>query len=369
LVIAFANFLSVSDYGVYKYILSVYSIFALAGLSGAGPAIIKSVAEGNENIFKPALKTQIRWGILGTIGLITLSIYYFTKGNDLFGYGFIIAAVALPFFESLNTYQHILSGKKRFDIQIKYYSGTRIISALSLISALYFSDSILVILSAYFIPYILANLIFGTLAMKELELNDKFDQEAISYAKHLSLVNAVSFVVNYLDGIIVFQFLGPIQLAIYSMASAPSARVQSFFSIIPDISFPKYTERPIEEIKATILPKIAKASMFCTVIVVVYMVFVPFFFKWFLPQYESSILFAQLFAVPLMWYPLALLPRVLLAKGATKFIYYNNIIGSIMQLVVMFFSIYFYGLIGAIIGRIIVSIISYYVIYYYFRKL
>lgn len=369
LTIAFANMLPVATYGSYKYIISVYGIFALFGLSGAGPSVIKTVAEGNENILKPALKTQIKWGLFGSLGLLFVGLYYLTKGNTIFGYGFFIAAIALPFFESLNTYLHILAGKKRFDLQTKYYFGIRTISSLSLIFTIFFSDNILIILAAYFFPYIAANTFFNIKALSKVDLNEKFDPSSIKYMKHLSFINAISFGINYLDGVIIFQLLGPIQLAIYSIASAPSSKIQSLLGIIHEISLPKYAERPIEDIQESIMPKIAKASIISGTIVFAYMALVPFFFKWFLPQYTDAILFAQLFAVPLIWSPLGLLPRVLLAKGATRFIYYNNLIGSTLQLAIMFVSIYFYGLIGAIIGRIIVSIITYPIIYYYFRKL
>lgn len=369
LTIAFANLISVSTYGTYKYILSIYSVFALFGLAGAGPAIIKSVAEGYENIFKPALKTQIKWGLLGSLGLIFVAFYYILKGNEVFGYAFFIAAIALPFFESLNTYQHILAGKKRFDLQTKYYSGTRITSSLSLILVLFLSKNVLIILSAYFLPYILANIVFGYLSLKKVDLNNQFDPKAITYIKHLSLINIISTIVNYLDGIIIFQLLGPIQLAIYSIASAPATRMQSFFSVIPEISLPKYIERPIEEIKATILLKTFKAGIVCLIIVIAYIVFIPFFFKWFLPQYLQSVIFAQLLVIPLIWYPIALISRVLLAKGATKFMFQSGIIISVTQLVVMFLAIYFYGLMGAVIGRIMVSLMACPLLYYYFRKL
>ena len=207
------------------------------------------------------------------------------------------------------------------------------------------------------------------MALKKIELNDKFDPKSITYIKHLSLINAISYGVSYLNGIIIFHFLGPIQLAIYSIALAPSAQLQSFFGIIPELSLPKYTETPIEEIKATIFKKIRKAMVVCTLIMLVLIVIVPFFFRWFLPKYIDAIIYAQLLAIPLVWYPIALLSRVLQAKGATRFIYESCIIGSIIQLFVMFTSIYFFGLMGAVMGTIIYSIISFPILYYYFQKL
>ncbi len=369
LIIAFGNLVPAATYGTYKYVLSIYGIFSLFGLSGSGPAIIKTVAEGNENIYSPAIKVQIKWALLGSLSLILIASYYFINNNFMLGYCFIIAALALPFFESLNTYQHILAGKKRFDLQITYYTGTRLVSALSLIAVIFFTKNVLAILAAYFLPYIIANLLFGSLALKKIELNDKFDPTSITYIKHLSFINIISFVVSYLDGIIIFHFLGPVQLAVYSIASAPASRVQSFFSIVPELSLPKYGERPVEEIREGLSKKVLKSIVICTLIVIAFVSVIPFFFKWFLPKYIGSIFYAQLLAIPLIWYPLSLFSRVLLAKGATKFMFRIGLLSSIPQLVIMLLAIYYYGLMGAIVGRIIVSGMTYPLVYYYFKKL
>lgn len=369
LIVAFANLIPPATYGIYKYILSVYGIFSLFALSDMGTAVSKSVAEGNEAIYKPALKAEIKWGLFGSLGLIVLAVYYFLQDNSVFGFSFVIAAACLPFFESLNTYQHILSGKKRFDLQAKYYVGTRILSALGLISTVFFTTNVLALLLAYFLPYIIANLIFGPLSLKRLELNNNFNPQALTYGKHLSLLGAVSFGAIYLESIIVFKLLGPVELAIFSLALAPAGRLQSFFSIIPEISFPKFTERPMEEIRATILNRVFKAMLICTVIVIAYIIVVPFFFSIFLPKYISAIPYAQILAIPFIWYPSALFSRILSAKGATGYLYKYSVIEAFMQLSVMFFAVYFFGLLGASVGKVLSSAISTSILFYYFRKL
>ncbi|MEK7642703.1 MAG: oligosaccharide flippase family protein [Patescibacteria group bacterium] len=369
LIVAFANLISPSNYGIYKYILSIYAIFALSGLSGSGPAITKSVAEGNEGIYSPALKLQRKWALIGSLGTLVTALYYLSHGNKILGYSFIVATIVLPFFESQNTYQHILSGKKRFDLQIKYYSGTRIVSTVSIILALFLTQNVIIIVAAYFIPYILANFYFGYLALKQIKLNNNFDSSIISYMKHLSLIGVFSATVNYLDSIIIFQLLGPVQLAIYTIALAPATRLQSFFGIIPELSLPKYAEHPVDEIKKAIFPKILKAIPICILIVISYILIVPLFFKLFLPQYPESVRYAQLLALPFIWYPFALLARVLLVKASIKQLYHYNILESVAQCIIMFLAIYFFGLPGAVIGIIATSIIGNIILYYYFHKL
>jgi len=369
LVIAFGNLLPKETYGTYKYILSISGIFMLASLSDMSTAIIKGVADGYENMYKETIKTEIKWGLFGSLGSLLTSGYYFYHDNTLFGYAFIVTAIMIPFFDTSNTYSYILAGKKRFDIQSGFNIAARIVSALVLIVTVFFTKNILLILLAYYLPYIFIGFVIGPIALSKLSLNDKYDPNIITYGKHLSFLSALSFGISYLDSIIVFHFLGPVQLAIYSIAGAPAARVQSLFSIIPEMALPKLAERTTEELKATVLQKIFRAMILAFIIVGCYMLIVPFFFNFFLPKYTDSIPYAMLIAIPLIWYPFVIISRILSAKGATKFLYKYNIIGSIVQLSLMPLMIYYFGLMGAVLGRIIMSIFGNSLMFYFFKKL
>jgi len=75
--IAFANLLPRETYGQYKYILSITSILAIPTLAGINTAVIRAIARGYEGSFIPALKTKIKWGLLGGITSIGLAGYYY----------------------------------------------------------------------------------------------------------------------------------------------------------------------------------------------------------------------------------------------------------------------------------------------------
>jgi O-antigen/teichoic acid export membrane protein len=369
LVIAFGNLLPKATYGTYKYILSISGILMLTSLSDMSTAVIKGVAEGFENMYRQVVETEIKWGLLGTLGSLSLAAYYFYKGNHLFGYAFIITAITIPLFDTSNTYSYILAGKKRFDIQAKFNMAARIISALTLIATLFLTKNLLFVLLAYFLPYILIGFLIGPIVLRRLDLNKKHNPEIMTYGKHLSFLSAIAFGVNYLDSIIVFQFLGPIKLAVYSIASAPVNRLQGFLAVVPEVALPKLAERPIEELKATLTKRVFKSMLLAGAMVALYILIVPLFFKLFLPKYTDSILYAQLMAVPLIWYPFVIISRVLSAKGATKFLYKYNIIESAVQLGTMLLMIRYFGLFGAAIGRIFVSLFGTVLMYSYFKKL
>ena len=70
LVMAFANLLDPETYGIYKFVLSMASLFAIPTLSGMGTALVRSVAQGNEGSIIPALKIKIKWGLIGGVASI-----------------------------------------------------------------------------------------------------------------------------------------------------------------------------------------------------------------------------------------------------------------------------------------------------------
>lgn len=365
--IAFANFLPKEIFGMYKYVLSLFGIFALSTLPGLEVAVVKTVAEGNENIYKRILFYRIAWGFLGALGALITAAYYFQHGNPYFGYGFIVTAIAVPFFDPVNTYTHILAGKKRFDIQARCYTLTRLVSAASIVTVIYFTDQLVPLLIAYFFPYIGMGFYLGWHSLKKLNLNDRYDPSVMSYGKHFSIMSLIGMGVNYLDGIIIFQFLGPAMLAVYTIALAPINRLQGIFAIVPDIALPKYAEHPIEVIKPVLMSKVLKAMIFTTLIVALYIVTVPFLFKVFFPKYLDSIFFSQLLALSLIPYPFALVSRLRTAKGTIKALYQYNFIESSAQLILMLLLVSQFGLMGAVAGKLIGVAVSV-ATYTYFAK-
>ena len=76
--------------------------------------------------------------------------------------------------------------------------------------------------------------------------------------------------VNYLDNMLIFHYLGAAPLAVYTIAMAPITKVQQAFSVIPELAMPKFSARPLSETKAFLIKKILKALIFTAAGVGVY---------------------------------------------------------------------------------------------------
>lgn len=353
LALAFANLLPKETYGIYKYVLSMASLLAISTLPGIDTAIIQAISRGYEGSLIKGLKTKICWGILGGLASLGLAGYYYFNGNTTLTISFLVIAAFLPLMDSFNIYRAVLSGRKLFNIQVKYSILIRFFSVAALIIALFLTKNLFLILFIYFLSYTLFRFIFLITTLKKFSLNTKEDPRTISYGKHLTIMGIINTLANYLDKILIFHYLGAAQLAIYSFAVIPPEQLKSFLKNIRTLALPKLSVRPKAEIKATIFSKMFKFALFITVGTVIYIFLAPTFYRVLFPQYIESILYSQILSISLIAVVVALPNVALQAKIAKKQLYQLNICTSFIRIGLLFLFIHIYGLLGIILARVI----------------
>ena len=367
--IAFANLLPREVYGQYKYILSVASILAIPTLSGMNTAITQAVARGYEGSFIPALKTRIKWGLLGGLASLGLAGYYFFNGNITLTISFLVAAIFLPFMDSFNVYGALLIGKKRFDLSTKISVPIRIISIAVMIVVLFLTNNLFLILITYFISNTLLRFIALMLTLKKFKLNKKEDPETLSYGKHLSLIGIIGTIATNIDKILLWHFLGAIPLAIYSFAITPIQHIQKALKISETLAFPKFADQKKETLKKNLLPKIFKFSIVLIVPMVIYIILAPLIYKLVFPQYLESIKYTQYYALVLLLFPKRLLGQVLIAHAKTKSIYILTTTNIILKILLLFTLLPLYGIWGAIVALILPQVFTIPLDFYLFKKM
>ena len=356
LAIAFANLLPKETYGNYKYILSIMSILAIPTLAGINTALTQAVARGYEGSLIPALKTKLKWGVWGgTLGLV-LALYYYINGNNILAISFLITAVFIPFMETLGVYGSLLNGKKLFRQSTQYYAISRITSVLILITTIFFTNNLFIILLAYFLPWTILRLVFLLITIKKFHPNDKEDEKTISYGKHLSFVGVAGNISTYLDNILLFHYLGAAQVAIYAFAFAPVDQIRSLYKAIPTLAVPKLSNRSVKEIDSILYNRLFKLFIIGIIIAIIYFLTAPYIFKILFPQYLDSIFFSQLLAVILVLrLPMSFLGAVVQSKLniTPKSWLYWRMTPHIIFIGTLFIFTPLYGIIGVIISRII----------------
>ncbi len=366
--VAFANLVSQETYGTYKYILSMYGLLSIATLPGLGTALLQSVASGYEGSVNKVLKTKIKWGLFGSLGSLVISGYYFFNGNSNLGTSFLIIAPFFPFMDSFDLYGAILSGRKDFKNLTRYTILPQIIVSMILISALFFIKKAYLLVIVYLTAWTLVRFITLKITLKNHPLNDKVDSGIISYGKNLTMMNVLDHFASYADRLFVFLFVGPVELAVYSIAIAPSEQVKTLLSQLNDLMFPRMAARNDEEIKAGMNNKYIKLFILGGTVIIIYILLAPYFFHMFFPKYEESILLSQVFSISMLNVAAVPTNLYLLARKRVKELYKSNVMVSVFQILSMAILTYFMGLWGLVLARVATRFFSPFVSIYYYNK-
>jgi len=353
LAVAFANLLPKETYGIYKYILSLVSLLSIPTLSGMRTALMQAIARGYEGSIIPAMKTKIRWGLIGGVASVILAGYYFYNGNTTLTISFLITGIFIPFMDSLAVYGPIFSGRKLFKQGTKYNVITQITAAAIMVAVLILTKNIFLILLSYFSSRTLLRAIFLIITFKKFKPNKKEDPETISYGKHLSFISILGTIAGNLDKILLWHFLGATPLAIYAFAKAPVNQLSALLKTIIPLSFPKLAAAEKEDIKKTLPAKMIKFLIVIAIGVLIYIILAPYFYKLIFPQYIGSIKYTQLWVLVLLFFPQKLIGTTLQARAKKKELYILSLSNSILKIILFIILLPLYGIYGAIFANLI----------------
>lgn len=357
--IFYANFLLPETYGVYRYVMSILAVLTVSSLSGMPGAVTQSVARDFEGSVTTALRVRIKWGIFGALAAFGIALYYFSNANTELGISFLIVAGFIPFMDSLNIYDALLIGRKKFDRSSQYQIINQLIATCMAAAAIYFTRNLYVILFAYVFSWTMLRAISYLRVIRIYKPNTNFDPSTIRFGKDLSFINILGTVADYLDKILIFHFIGVVPLAVYTIATAPVEQIKSLLSRnITKLALPKYAEKSTEEVKAHVYKWILRISLGLVVITAMYAFAVPFLFDIFFRAYSGAIVYSQLFSLTIIS-TLVFLPLTALnAKVARKQLYSYEIISSIVQIGLLAALVSSTGLLGIILARILSSLFN-----------
>lgn len=352
--LALSNLISPETFGFYKYVLSIYSLLAISTLSGMDSAVTQAVARGFDGTFIIGVKEKIKWGMIGSFLSIILSTYYFYQNNTTLGICFLLISLFVPFIESLDMYNSLLWAKKIFSTQSGYGIVKKIISLVLITATVFVTKNLYIIISVYFLSILIPNYFIYHRVIKNNIENNKTDVDAIGYGKNLSTINVIRLISNELDKILVFHYLGAVNLAVYSLAVAPTDQIKGLLKNINSLAFPQFARRSGEEIKKVFNNKIFILSSITISIVVVYIAIAPIFYKIFFPKYISSIIYSQAISLSLVGGVLiSFFYTILESQKAQNELYAYNLSESIFGIIILFPLIYYFGIWGAIYSRIL----------------
>ena len=356
--VAFANLISQETYGSYKYVFALFGILALPTLMGLGTSVVKSVAQGYEGTPMALLRAKVLWGLLGSLASVAVAAYYFLNGNMELAGAFAVVAAFLPFVDTFGIFSTLLTGKQLFKASVLYELVVQIVSSVAVVLALLTTDSLVLILAAYFASMTLIRLLVLRAVVRKYATNDRVDTEALGYGKHLSVLDVLGTAVEALDGILLWQFVGAAPLAVYSFAKAIPLQMAGGLKRIATLAFPRFATRDFESIRKALFPKLLLLFVFLVALTGAYVIAAPYLFALLFPAYLDAVPYTQLYALTLLLFPKKIIGTVFGAHGDTRVQYINSIATLSLKVVLALALIPPYGIMGALVAELIAQAAS-----------
>jgi O-antigen/teichoic acid export membrane protein len=356
--VAFANLLSKEVYGTYQFLLSLSALITAICLGGMQHAVAQSVARGNEGDVQLSLKTQLKWNFIPTSLGLAASIYYGMHHNYVVAIGLLIISILSPLTNAFGIYAAFLSGKRLFKRLFFYSTFLSLIYYASILLTVTFFKSSIVLISVNLAVNAVVTIILYFHTLKVCKPNTNTDGHTISYGKHLSVMNAFGTVISQIDSILVFHFLGAVNLAIYSFATLIPERVAGISSFIGTAAFPKFAQRKLEEIKKSIVSQTVRVAIFGLVITVIYIIAAPTLFHLFFPKYLNALPYTRWYAPVILLMSANLASQALVAQRLKKELYISTIVNPILLITLQLPLLILYGIWGMIIARLVTDLVG-----------
>lgn len=365
----FTRLLPKEVFGTYKYVLSFIAVVSVLTLPGINGALTQAVARGFEGGISKILFLKLRWGLLASLASLGLAGYYFYSNNLFLSGSFVLMAVFIPSMNAFYLYRAVLSGKSLFKEASIYESITRVISVLVMVGAAFFTQNILILVAVYFVHYTIVRIVIYFLVKSKLNLNNDTDPLTISFGKHLSLMSIAGAVASQLDKILVFNYLGPVSLAIYVVAMSPVDQMRGLVGHLETLAFPKFANKTDDDLKNNLPRKILYLELLLLPVVLIYILLIPLVFIIFFPEYLEGIVYSQVLSVVLLFTPRTLITAALGAKMKTKELYWVRVAGPICRILLLLLLVSQFGLWGAVVGTIASEILLYLIYFKVFKKM
>lgn len=366
--IAFANLLSQETFGEYKYVLSVAGILAALTLPGMNTALSRAAARALDGSLLIAWRTKFIWGLAASAASLGLSVFYFLRDEPWVAGAFITTALFLPIVEASLSYYAFLTGKSLFREASLRQSITAIGTTLLIVVSTVFSDNVLATVTAYFLSWALFALFFFRQTLATFVTNQTTEKDMVAYGGHLSVMGVIGSIAAYIDKVLLFNLLGPVQVAIFSFATVLPQNIKSAVRNINQVAFPRFAGRTLSHIGTSLHTKVLLATGLLVPVAIMYWFAAPFLFKLIFPQYASAVLFSQLYALIIVLAPKVLYRTALEANGRKHELYLFQTASSLVKIVLSILLISFFGILGAVYATLVTEVFVFVLIAFLFER-
>lgn len=342
-------------YGEYKFILSLVSTLSIFTLSGLGVSVLQSAARGFNSALPEGFRISLRWSITVWVGALGVAAYYFLHDNYRIAIGILIGGSLSPIIAATGLATNFLVAKKDFRTLAFHGSiPSTFLPAIALMLTALLSDNPLVFVIVYFVSNatIYSYIYWYTLRKYNPDTTVK-DPGMISYAKHLSFMGILGGVAGNLDQILLFHFVGPVQLAIYNFAIGIPDQLKGPLKNLDSMLQARFANHLSENIRENMRTKSLLLLAFGIVSAVVYIPLAPYIFTILFPNYMEAVPYSQIYALHLLTLPFAPSGSYLYAKRLIREQYINTVLSYTFRIIFIAIGVIWWGLLGLIVAIVV----------------
>lgn len=351
--VAFANLLPREVYGNYQYLLSLSALLGAVTLNGMNGAVAQSAARGYEGDLRAGVAAQLKWNLVPTIIGLAGAAYYALQGNGMLAIGLVVIALLAPATVAFGIYNGFLSGKREFKRSFVYGSIVNFAYYAAIFVTIYFFKDAIALIFVNLAVNLAATAFVYFRTLRVYAPDDRTDRETIPYGAHLSVMTAFSTVIAQLDSILVFHFLGPVQLAVYSFATMLPERLVGALNFIGTAAFPKFANRTLAELRKSILPQTVRVALAGAIGASIYILAAPLLFQLLFPHYLDVVPYTQLYALIIILMPANLVSTALQAQRLKAELYVTSFVNPILLIALQLPLLLAYGIMGMLVARLI----------------
>jgi O-antigen/teichoic acid export membrane protein len=355
--VVFANSLSETEYGVYRYILGLAVLLSTFSLTGIGQAVLQASAAGHKKFFLQSSKITLFWSAGIIVAALSGFLYYLLNDNTVLAVSCLLIALFQPVSQIFsNTLSHLYGEERYMTGSMLQAVKSVFVSGASLLT-IFFTQNILLLAAVFLFTQALSALVsflFFKPNLSSTEISIDVPGNYYQYAKNSSLRNVFTGLAMRLDAIVIFQFLGAAELAIYSIATLLPEHIKGSFKNIQTLLLPKYSKTDsLKEFKANIPLRSIQLFFILLAITCIFILSIPYVYEILFPKYLESVRYVQVLALA---FPASifLIPLgVLQGQQMEKELYIYQLSSSFVQIILLITLLACFGVVGAIFSKVI----------------
>ncbi|MBP6946373.1 MAG: oligosaccharide flippase family protein [Candidatus Pacebacteria bacterium] len=356
--IAFARFIPKEVYGNYRFLLSIFWTLTAFSFTGISTVLARAIARGEGHAYQKSLRLSLIWSMPMVLIGLSMSSYYFLNGNAMLALGSLVIALIGPFMQTAYLYGSFLEGKQAFRDNAISGITLNAIPALALIASMFMVHDPVIFLLIYLSTSALTGFVISFIVVRKHHSNPNIhtaieSKEFGILSAHFSVMNILNTVSQQVDRILVFHYLGAVQLAIYAFATAIPEQIKTLFNSVATLALPRFVKRPLEETKKTLIYRLLGFSALAIIVIGFYILVAPLIFSVLFPAYHEAVFYSILYAISLVAASGVVPVALLEAHAAKRELYIYNTVGPVFQIAVLFAFVSTMGLLGAVIARIL----------------